>query len=53
MLDGQISKIDAINKLDSFKSAGIDRIQKKVIDNVIYNLDFIKNKLNTEKANYE
>ena len=53
MLDGQISKIDAINKLDSFKSAGIDRIQKKVIDNVIYNLDFIKNKLNTEKTNYE
>lgn len=53
MLDGQISKRDAINKLDSFKSAGIDHIQKNVIDNVISNLGFIKNKLNTEKANYE
>lgn len=53
MLDGKISKGDAINKLNGFRSAGIDHVQENIIDNVISSLGFIKNKLNTEKANYE
>lgn len=53
MLDGKISKRDAINKLNDFRSAGIDHVQENVIDNVISSLGFIKNKLNAEKANYE
>lgn len=53
MLDRKISKRDAINKLNGFRSAGIDHVQENVIDNVISSLGFIKNKLNTEKANYE
>lgn len=53
MLDGEISKRDAINKLNGFRSAGIDHVQENVIDNVISSLGVIKNKLNAEKANYE
>lgn len=53
MLDGEISKRDAINKLNSFRSAGIDHIQENVIDNILSNLGFINNKLNTKKDNYE
>ena len=53
MLDGEISKRDAINKLNGFRSAGIDHVQENVIDNVISSLGVIKNKLNPKKANYE